>query len=199
MNKIPLFLDFDEVLADSIPAFVQVYNERYNANADHTQLRQYDFKDICPLLKEGEVKDIFGCDRFWELLKLKKDCYNVLNKKENIERFDYILVSIGSPRNLYKKSKYVSEHLPMIEQMILITNKHSKMNKQWVNMENSIFIDDHIDNLNSSNATYRICFKEKWLPWNDGWYGSTVSNWSELNRYLDDIWKFENSKNKQGC
>lgn len=83
--------------------------------------------------------------------------------------------------------------------MILIIDRHDEINKSAVQMQGGIFVDDRASNLNSSNATYRICFKEKWLSWNDGWYGSTVSNWSELNRYLDDIWKFENSKNKQGC
>lgn len=192
MNKIPLFLDFDEVLSDSIIGFCQVYSEKYNTNTDYTQLKQYNFKDICPLLKEGEVQDIFNSDRFWEILQLKDGCFDVLNKKENIERFEYILVSIGCPKNLYKKAKYVIKHLPMIKQMILLTNEDNQMNKQWVNMSGGgIFIDDHIDNLLSSNAKHKICFKEKSYPWNKEWKGAIVSDWKNIESYLNDIWEIE--------
>lgn len=181
MSKIKLFLDFDEVLCDSIPCFVEVYNERYNENVDHTKLKQYNFKDICPLLKGGEVQDIFGCDRFWELLKPKEDCLNVLNRK--VDKFEYILVSIGNPRNLYMKSKYVVKNFPVIEQMILITNKHNKMNKELIKMD-GIFIDDHIDNLNSSSADVKICFRDKVYDWNKDWTGLTVKSWKELDILL---------------
>lgn len=191
MNKIPFFIDGDETVLDSIPAVTQVANERYNTNVDYKDLKQYDFKDIFPMLKKGELMEIFESDRFWEIVKIKEGCLDVLNKKENADRYKYVLTTLGTPKNLYKKSLYFSKNLPIITTKYSIENDGSEPNKQFMNMKNGIFLDDHIDNLLSSNATYKICFKEKIYPWNQGWNGSSVSNWKDVESYMNDIWEIE--------
>ena len=58
-------------------------------------------------------------------------------------------------------------------------------NKGDINMSSSLFIDDCVNNLNESNAKYKIMFKEyndnREREWQKGWNGLVMYNWDYTN------------------
>jgi len=50
-------------------------------------------------------------------------------------------------------------------------------------MSDGIIIDDHGNNLITSNADTKICFGEI-KEWNEDWEGLMASNWKELGEML---------------
>ena len=59
--------------------------------------------------------------------------------------------------------------------------------KSMINMEGSIFIDDHSKNLKSSNAKYKILFEphgEK--NWNIGYNGIKLKSWEEVYNFVTE-------------
>ena len=64
--------------------------------------------------------------------------------------------------------------------------------KSMINMEGSIFIDDHSKNLKSSNAKYKILFEphgEK--NWNIGYNGIKLKSWEEVYNFVKTLYLIE--------
>lgn len=171
MSKLKLFLDFDNCITNSLKAFVDTYNILYRFQPDFKpatyDVKQYNLKDQCPLV--NHVDDIFSNKKFFKNLRfINFNTKEVL--KELSKDFDIIICTIGTPMNVALKSMWLSQNLPFVEQYCLVTNNYENrecvMNKSLVNMSGStIFIDDMPDNLNSSNAKYKILFGKEYL-WN---------------------------------
>lgn len=89
--------------------------------------------------------------------------------------------------NISYKSQWIKNNLSFINNVILISSAVGvngiKMDKSIVNMKNSIFIDDHIENLLRSNAELKICFGKEY-KWNDNWMGQRCFNWKEIEKIL---------------
>lgn len=83
--------------------------------------------------------------------------------------------------------KVYNERYTFIKNVIMISGdvktEGIKMDKSSVNMCNSIFIDDHEDNLLSSNAKTKICFGKEY-DWNKNWTGERCLNWREVEKLL---------------
>lgn len=193
MSKPTLFLDFDETTADSIKAFCTVYNNKYSQHegfvqANHNEVYQYNFKDQCPLLDGADaIHDIFDSKDFFDNLTLKDNCLDTLLKHKI--NFNHCIVTIGTPKNLSRKVLWIEENLPFIKNIILISNGDNKMDKSLIDMFSgkspSIFLDDHHDNLKSSNANIKICmasYGER--EWNNKWEYK-VENWKQIDKVLD--------------
>lgn len=161
-----LFLDFDETLVNSMKAFCDAYNDIYNEDegfveADHENVHVYNFKDQCPLLSTSkEITDIFDSQNFFDALELKDCCLDVLHDYKH--KFNYHIVTIGTLANLAKKALWIEENLPFIKDVTLISNGFNKMDKSMIDMQGSellpnIFIDDHEDNIISSNCDLKYC------------------------------------------
>lgn len=153
MKKKKLFLDFDSTIANSVVAFCKTYNEIYGqaigfkpANPD--KVNTWDFSDECPL--EKDPIHIFGIGYFFIKLEFMPDALEVITKLS--KKYDITVCSIGTYDNLHFKSEWLGQYLPFVS-AILIKNQGVKMDKSIVKMgKGAIFIDDHIDNLNSSNC-----------------------------------------------
>jgi len=190
--KQKLFLDFDSTLVDSVDAFIKVYIDRYKntegfvyPNVD--TLRQWDFRDICPLLKRGEVQDIFSNKEFFQYLKPFRNTVEVLNKYK--DKYEMCIVTIGTLKNLSHKAEYIEKYFPMVHNTILINNTGCKMDKSMIKMKGtdecpSVFIDDHGDNLKSSNADIKIVYGKAY-DWNKDIVKLRAYNWLEVDRLLD--------------
>ena len=190
MSKQQLFIDFDLTIADSIQAFCDTYNFLYSAHpnfvpANPHLICSYDFKYVCPLLQDEKDKyKIWGHKLFFYYLKLMDgDTYNILQKLN--KKYQLIVVSIGNPKNISLKAKWLEANLPFIKDYVLITNEGCKMNKSVVNMEGAIFLDDIPSNLESTNAKRKILFGRIY-PWNEGWQGEHCLTWKDFeNKLLD--------------
>lgn len=186
MSKQKIFLDFDNVIVNSTLKFCSCYNRiyRYHQNfvpAQWQEVNQWNFNDECPLVTD--VEEIFRSTMFFDHLPFINDnTYEVL--KELNEKYHIIIASIGTYGNISLKSQWVGEYLPFIKDSIFLVNNGSKMNKSLINMKDSIFIDDVVSNLNSSNAKYKIVFGDV-HSWNEDWNDEDrCLNWTEVRELL---------------
>jgi len=181
MSKKQFFIDFDLTITDSIKAFTDTYSFLFSDHpefvpANPNKITQYNFKCVCPLINHSE--DIFKNKYFFNVLDfIDNDTYDVLVKLN--DKYKVIIATIGTPKNLAQKTKWLESKLPFIDDYVLIKNKGNMMNKSVINMQDSLFLDDIPENLWSSNAQRKILFG-KIYPWNKDWKGEHCLNWKEV-------------------
>lgn len=187
-----IFLDFDGTIVNSIKAYCDIYNYFYKDKlnftpADWTKVNKWNFEDEC-LLAADKVEDIFASSLFFNELELIND--NTLDVLDRLkERFNIVICSIGTPSNIAHKVEWIESVLG-IKDMIMISKAKAEMGKSSVDMIDGILIDDHIDNLVTSNADIKICFGEE-KEWNKEWKGLRAKNWTELEDILNVIYHNE--------
>lgn len=174
MNKLHIYIDFDEVLVNSIQANLDILNKRYSTNFKPQEIKTWNFKDCFPQLKDDEIEDIFNAIRFFDNLTWKKGAKDFLKKYKNI----ITLVTKGNSQNLELKAKWLEEQgfgwLPYIG---LPLNK----SKGSIDMSNGILIDDNQDNLNESNAQIKILYQNyPNCEWNKNWDGVYVTDFKSI-------------------
>lgn len=185
MNKTKLFVDVDGVIIDSIKAYCSSYNELYK---DHPEFKpalwyeceEWDFKDVAPLV--NNCNEIFSSPLFFKYAEFINN-----NTKEVIEELcnKYIVTvcTIGTHDNIALKSLWLKDNLPCVKNHIFIVNDGCKMDKSCIDMSNSIFIDDVVSNLDSSNATYKIIFGDEY-KWNKTDRYLRCFNWTDVHKIL---------------
>jgi len=180
-NKQMFFIDFDATLTNSLKAYCDTYNYLYHNHpdfkqADYTKVNQYDLKDECFLVKNP--LDIFEEELFFNNLEfINENTYDVLRKLN--EKYKLIIASIGTPSNIAHKAWWLEENLPFIKDYVFITNQDCKMNKSLINMNDSVFLDDIPENLESSNAKTKVLFGKKY-SWNECWQGDHCLTWTDV-------------------
>jgi 5'(3')-deoxyribonucleotidase len=182
MNKRNLFIDFDGTIANSIKAYCEYYRIMYRQIPDHTKVKRYNLSDQCPLVPLKEVNNIFGSQLFFDCLELMPNAFDVVKKLK--DKFNIILCSIGTFKNISYKSLWIEKHLPFIEDAILIRNKNCNMDKSIIDMNSGIIVDDVGENLATSNADIKILFDND-FEWNIGTkYDLKTYDWIEVFNYL---------------
>jgi len=185
LNKTKLFLDVDGVIIDSIKAYCSTYNEIYKNHSKFTpaiwyECKKWDLKDVAPLVKS--CNEIFSSPLFFKYAEFIN-----INTKEVIEelcnKYRIIICSIGTPENIAQKSLWLKENLPHIKEYIFLVNDGCKMDKSFIDMSSSIFIDDVVSNLDSSNADYKIVFGDEY-EWNKTNKYLRCYNWTDIHRLL---------------
>ena len=184
--KTRLYLDMDNTITNSTKSFCESYNILYKYHKDFIQsnwelVNTWNMQDQCTILKsESDVLEIFETPIFFKLLKLINDnTYEVV--RELNEKYQIIIASIGTPMNLSRKALYLQETLPFIKDYALLYNNGIKMNKEIIQMNypDSIFIDDHVSNLKSSNAVNKYVFGKDY-PWSQTNDYERLWNWTEI-------------------
>lgn len=183
-----IFIDFDCTIVDSVKTYCNVYNSSYKEHegfkkADHSRVNRYDLMDQCQLVDHQET--IFSHEEFFKHLEFMPHAEEVINKLGS--KYELVICSIGTLDNISLKAKWIKNNLSFIKNVILISSAVAtngiKMDKSSVNMNNSIFIDDHVENLLSSNAEFKICFGKEY-EWNRSWTGRRCFNWKEVEKLL---------------
>ena len=49
MKKTNIFIDFDNTIVNSTKAFIQVYNEKFDASINYLDVKNYDFSPLINL------------------------------------------------------------------------------------------------------------------------------------------------------
>ena len=192
MNKIDLYIDFDSTIANSDKAVCRIYNEKYKEYegfeyADWRKHRDWTYKFVCPLIHKFSenpvlaVKEYYGSSEFFKYLDLYDGVREVINLLK--EKYNIIICTSAFPKNASRKVLWIEENLPEIDEIIIIINKNTNgSGKGRVPMmeKNSIFIDDHPDNLKSTGASQKYLFKMKDTNYNGDWDGDVVRNWQEI-------------------
>jgi 5'(3')-deoxyribonucleotidase len=188
MSKQKIFWDFDNTLCNSHQKIAEIYNQTFTNHKEFIPAKwwectDYEMTSICPLMNHELKMSMFNCSDFFKNLPLiNGNTYDIL--KELNERYEQYIITIGNPSNLAHKSLYLETTLPFIKNVILIRNEGCKMDKSIINMgKNSIFFDDIISNLDSSDATYKFVFGEE-ENWNKTDKYTRVVNFTDVERIL---------------
>jgi 5'(3')-deoxyribonucleotidase len=190
--KKDLYVDFDSTIVNSEQAVCDIYNERYADDpefvpASGEKVVDWGFLTQCPLIHRDHedgfaaVAATFGTEAFFEHLTFYPDAREGL---ECLSRwYNLVICTSATPENASRKVLWIEEHLPFIDEIIILINKNSEgVGKGRVPMmeEGAIFIDDHPENLHSTRAGRKILYKYKETTFNQEWEGERVSSWKEL-------------------
>lgn len=186
MNKLNLFIDFDEVLVDSIRSILLILNPRYGTDFKPDDCTRWDFKDLFLDITSDEVKKCFESDEFWDSLRFKTAGQNVLDFLNKLKSYyNIIIVSKGTKINLKKKKQWLIDNMPIPYSFIPIGLDGSKGD---IDMAGGVHIDDNQYYLNESNATYKLLFAN--IPyitdWNNEWEGEIFNSFYDL-RVMDTL------------
>jgi 5'(3')-deoxyribonucleotidase len=120
---------------------------------------------------------------FTNLPLINENTYEVLI--ELSKKYNIIVVSIGTYRNIELKSQYIEKYLPFIKESIFLAKNGSYTSKNLVNMngKGNVFIDDVVSNLNSVQVERKIAFGDI-KSWNEKWNGERALNWTEVGNLL---------------
>lgn len=185
-----LFIDFDNTIANSSEVIVDMLNEHFGKNENFEKLRKYDFSDLFPECSYWDIEKFFNSDEMFERLKIFPNMIETVDAFKDF--FDEIsIVTIGTKDNLENKKRFLKEN--NLELTFYGIENNGRSDKSSVDMHNSVFIDDHIGCLHSSNAKIKILMKNvengEWnkVEPNDDIY--VVNNWYEVYSIFDFIKK----------
>lgn len=181
-----LFIDFDNTIVNSSKAYCKVYNDLFKNMYKYTyidwkDIQEYNIMKYCTLANKFS-KSLFDTENFFKELEfIDNDTKNVL--RELCRIYDVSICTIGTLDNIYHKSKWIKENLPFIKNCIFITQGKKegiiKHDKSMIDMSNSIFIDDNLDCLDSSNAKRKFVFG-RIVEYNINSNYTRILNWAAL-------------------
>ena len=177
-NITHLFIDIDGVIFASCDAIIQILNERYGGDFKGSDVTSWDFQCCYPNMTSEEIEDTFADPRFFEIVKPIKGALEFIDRyKDKI-----VIVTKAVTDNFIHKRKWFDEHgysdVPIIGLPLNVSKSLINMDRvdSW-----SLFIDDSTNNLNDSNADFKIQFREynddKEREWQKGWDGLVMYNW----------------------
>ncbi|MGB7396074.1 MAG: 5'(3')-deoxyribonucleotidase [Pricia sp.] len=136
-----LFVDMDEVMADTYGAHIEIYNKDYDECLDHETCMGSEVWRMVPEERQDSVRNHARNRGFFRDLKPIADSHEVL--KELNEKYEVYIASAAMqfPNSLEEKAEWLDEHFPFIpwQRRILCGHKHI--------LKGDILIDDRSYNL----------------------------------------------------
>lgn len=170
-----LILDFDNTIVDTTRAMIKAMNpyiKDVTKKVPEDSLAYcWSFADIFPETHLRYIDILFNSKHLFDNMELFPNLYDTLEDLHN-KGVQIFICTIGSYKNIKLKLDYLHEQLPFVD-VIPIAQNNIVMNKAIINMENSVFLDDNVDCLNSSNADSKILYRhdgfitEKNRVWNN--------------------------------
>ena len=185
-----IYVDFDGVIVNTVKAIVSMYNEDFKyykgfEEIDYKTVNTWNFEELT-LADTKTIDHYFNRERFFNRLEFMTGAHVVL--KELAKKHDVYVVSMGYSPNLLGKQEWLSKNMPFVK--LIGCNYKEYPDKAHIDMSDGIFIDDSFNNLQTSNAKYRILYGKN-FSWNEGWDGVQIENWLEIFNYINDIVKEE--------
>ena len=172
--RMKLILDVDGVVIKSVDAMCQLLNEKYDTNASAIDVKSWNFREIKSDLTPEEIEELFSDERFFDIVEFYDGVLELINTYSDRIMF----CSKGNCDNIKHKRKLFNSFglydIPLIGLPL-------EVSKSIINMQNCIFIDDCVKNLNESNAEIKILFREydNGADWQIGWDGLEMNGWTE--------------------
>lgn len=136
-----LFVDMDEVIADTYGAHVEIYNNDFNDQLTLEMCAGSEVWQNVPVVRQASVRNHASVRGFFRNLKPIAHSQSVL--KELSEKHDVFIASAAMqfPNSLEEKSDWLDEHFPFIpwKNRILCGHKHI--------LRGDLLIDDRSYNL----------------------------------------------------
>jgi len=169
-QKLRIAIDMDEVLADTIEKFIEVYRRDHNTELLLQEMNGKEFHELLPDTLNHSWRDYVNAPGFFRDIPVIPHAVNVV--KELCQKYDVYIVSAAMEfkHSLIDKYEWLAEHFPFIDWKHIIFCGYKIVNVD-------IMIDDRIRNfagfggrpiLYSSPHNFYITEYER------------VNNWSEV-------------------
>lgn len=200
-----IILDYDGTLVNSKKAICKMYNKEFKSTftkktdyANWKEVSKWNMSDQCPkLYEEGrDVIEYFAKKEFFEEVEYYKNVFEVMENWREKE-YDITICTAGCPFNVSLKTLELDKDFPNANIIPVVMKGSNGVGKKIVNMEGAIFIDDHIENLITSNAKHKIWYlneedfqgvewgvSKEYLKENNI---TKVGNWKELEKIVNRI------------
>ena len=194
-----IVFDFDETIVNTIHSVVDCYNDDYKEHENYIIpnpqcVQQWNMLDQLFLANNNFMNSIFEEKRFFEKLTVKDGMKEFISELQ-LDGHQVVICTKGTFKNISMKSEFINHHFPNVETIFMSIDNTTKseINKSLIDMSYGIIIDDHQDNLFSSNAKYKICFAEYGLDkeWNYKWTEYSVKSVEELKHIITKIIKYD--------
>ena len=172
-------IDLDGTVFNTIKRICEMYNEDFClyegfVPVDWQDIKTWEFKEL--FLETPENVDKYFCKpRFFYNLDLYPGAKWIINQFR--KKYPVMFVSSGYAPNLILKKMWLKKQFPDTEFYGVDLSKHE--DKSSVDLKGWVFIDDVAKNLETSNASLKICFG-KTYPWNENWDGLRCEYWAEI-------------------
>lgn len=139
MNKLRIAIDMDEVLADPIAKFIEIYEREHGFTYTLEQMKGKEFRDLLPRELVPTLYDYINRKGFFRDLKLIPGGQEVV--KELCDKYDVYIVSAAMefPNSLEDKLHWLADYFPFIPWTNIIFCGHKIV-------KTDIIIDDRIRN-----------------------------------------------------
>ena len=178
-----IFIDFDNVVVNSIKAIVDIYNEDFQYYKNFRMINWWDINSYgfseCNCATTEYLNTYFNQKRFFDRLEFMPWAKETILMLTEIYKVKFI--TLGYRPNLTAKKEWLDGHFPGIKMNGINMKKNN--DKSHVDMKNSLLLDDDSRYLISSNAEERICFGDIY-SWNEDWDGKRLLNWMDVRKYL---------------
>ncbi|MDB5134822.1 MAG: 5(3)-deoxyribonucleotidase [Mucilaginibacter sp.] len=113
-SKIRIAIDMDEVLADTIDKFIEVYRRDHKTELLLEQMQGKEFHELLPEALNNSWRDYINKKGFFRDLKVMPGAIDVV--KALCEQYDVYVVSAAMefPNSLLDKHEWLAEHFPFI-------------------------------------------------------------------------------------
>jgi len=138
-NKIRIAIDMDEVIADTIDKFIELYKREHNIEIRLDGMDGKEFNEMLPEEIKQTLKEYLHQPGFFRDLKVMPGSQEVV--KALCEKYDVYIVSAAMefPNSLLDKHNWLAEHFPFIHWKNIIFCGNKIVDVQ-------IMIDDRIRN-----------------------------------------------------
>ena len=166
-----LFVDMDEVLADTYQAHLDLYNSEYNEQLKVENCLGRELWQCVPADRQASIREHCHRPGFFKGLKPMKDAIEVMEQLSQEYQVYIASAAMEFPVSLAEKSEWIDEHMPFIpwKQRILCGHKHI--------LRGEILIDDRLKNLQPFVGR-SILFTSPHNTEVDGF--ERVSSWAEI-------------------
>ena len=189
-----LILDADGTLLNTNKAMIRSMNpfikEVSQKVYEDTPVTDWNYASVFPQKYLRYVDILFSSKLLFDNMELFPNVKETLGDLHD-KGVEIIICTIGTKDNIKYKLDYLDKVLPFIDVVPIVKKDKVVMNKGIINMENSVFIDDNINNILSSNADYRILYKHNNIDtdYNKGWEGYITTSWED-EKFLKDLYYY---------
>ena len=183
-----IFIDFDGVMINHLEKLVELYNKDFWESENFkplasSDIQTWDLSELELLEYKDRIK-YFEDKRYFKDLELREDFKDAIQKIYNSGVYSITIITMGSEENIRLKTKFIQEKMGNIEFKLMCLNTSKFRDKAHVDMQNAVFIDDSVRNIETSNAKTKILFGDK-RGWNKSYRGVRLDNWGDIIEYLN--------------
>ncbi|WP_418637050.1 5' nucleotidase, NT5C type [Winogradskyella sp.] len=136
-----IFVDMDDVLADTYGKHIELYNKEHQQDLHINQITSGEIWNNVPKIHQKSIKDHALQPGFFRNLKPFKDAIQVMEALYNKHEVYIATAATQFPNSLLEKSEWLDEHMPFI------TWQHRIMCGDKFILNGDLLIDDRTYNL----------------------------------------------------